>query len=149
MKVGKEGLELIKSFEGLKLKAYLCSAKVETIGYGTTIYPDGDKVKLGDVVSKQEAELYFLNDLGKFEKGVMSLVKNVKLSVNQFSALVSFAYNLGLGALGKSTLLKKVLVNPNDPTIGIEFLKWDKAAGKVISGLTRRRKAEWDLYNKK
>lgn len=149
MDINKEGLDLIKSFEGLKLAAYLCSAKVETIGYGTTIYPDGKKVKLGDKITLAQAEEFIKHDLDKFEKGVLALLKNVKVTSNQFSALVSFAYNLGLGALGKSTLLRKVLANPNDPTIGSEFLKWNKAGGKVLAGLTRRRTAEAALYSKK
>jgi lysozyme len=126
----------------------MCPAKVPTIGYGTTIYPNGQKVQLTDkVITSQEAEAYLQNDLRQFEKDVEMLVQPA-LTQNQFDALVSFAYNLGIGNLSKSTLLKKVNAMPYDTTIRAEFLKWNKAGGKVLNGLTRRRTAEADLYFK-
>jgi lysozyme len=141
-------LSLIKSFEGCKLTAYLCPAGVWTIGYGTIRYKDGTKVKEGDVISSQRANEELLHEVEKKAEGVNRLVKNV--NQQQFDALVSFAYNLGLGALEDSTLLKRVKANPNDPDIRIQFMKWTKARQngvlKELPGLVRRRKAECDLY---
>lgn len=145
MNISLKGVNLIKYFEGLKLKAYKCSAGVWTIGIGTTIYKDGTKVKQGDIISEAFAIELFQNDIKKFEKQVSSLVTS-KINQNQFDALVSFAYNLGAGALGKSTLLKKVNANPNDGTIILEFEKWVSAGGVKLEGLIKRRKAESKLY---
>lgn len=146
-KINQAGIDLIKSFEGLYLKAYLCPANVPTIGYGTIRYPDGTKVKLGDVCTEADAEVYLKHDLLTFEQSVDALCVD-SINENQFSALVSFAYNLGAGNLKSSTLLKKVNANPNDQTIAAEFLKWNKAGGKTLAGLTRRRQAEAELYGK-
>jgi lysozyme len=141
-------LSLIKSFEGCKLTAYLCPAGHATIGYGTIRYKDGTKVKLGDVISSQRANEELLHEVEKKAEGVNRLIKNV--NQQQFDALVSFAYNLGLGALEDSTLLKRVKANPNDPDIRVQFMKWTKARQggvlKELPGLVRRRKAECDLY---
>lgn len=145
MKTSPTGVSLIKQFEGFRSKAYLCPAKVWTIGYGTTVYPDGAKVKEGDVCTDKEATRYLTNDVKKFEKSVNSLVKTY-ITQNQFDALVSFTYNLGSSNLKKSTLLKKINVNPLEPSIRNEFLKWVNAGGKKLEGLVRRRKAEADLY---
>lgn len=142
MKINKEGLELIKKFEGLKLKSYLCPAKVWTIGYGHT-----KGVKEGQKITEEEATKLLLEDISIFENGVNKLTQS-KISENQFSALVSFTFNLGLGNLKSSTLLKKVNNDPNDPTIKDEFVKWNKAGGKVLLGLTNRRKDEANLYFK-
>ena len=145
MKVNKQGIQLVKSFEGCFLNAYLCPAKVWTIGYGSTKYPNGKPVKQGDKITQQEAETLLSDTLDEFSKGVYKLIK-VELNDNQFSALVSFAFNLGVGALSKSTLLKKVNANPNDNTIEQEFMKWVNAGGKKLNGLVRRRTAESKLY---
>jgi lysozyme len=145
-KIGSKGIELIKSFEGLKLKPYLCPAQIATIGFGNTYYPDGKKVKLTDpaiTIDKAEELLKFI--LVTYEKAVDSFCRD-DISQSQFDALVSFAYNVGTGNLQKSTLIKKVNANPQDPTIRAEFMKWNKAAGKVLLGLTRRRTAEANLY---
>ena len=139
MKTSEIGLDLIKSFEGLKLESYLCPAKVWTIGYGHT-----QGVRQGQAISEQQAESLLKGDLLIYEKAVLS--HNLKLNQNQFDALVSFTYNVGPGNLAKSTLLRKVKLNPNDLSIRDEFMKWNKAKGKVLAGLTRRRKAEADLY---
>lgn len=147
-KVSKSGIDLIKSFEGLKLKPYLCSAKVPTIGYGTTIYPNGVKVTLKDLpITEQIAETYLAHDLIYFEKNVDAYTTDA-VNQQQFDALVSFAYNCGVGNLKSSTLLKKVNANPNDPTIADEFKKWNKGGGKVLKGLVKRREAEVNLYFK-
>ena len=141
MKTSEAGLNLIKSFEGLKLESYLCPAKVWTIGYGHT-----QGVKKGQIISEKHAESLLKGDLLIYEKAVLS--HNLKLNQNQFDALVSFTYNVGPGNLAKSTLLRKAKINPDDSTIRDEFMKWDKAKGKTLAGLTRRRKAEADLYFK-
>ena len=148
MQVNKSGIQLIKTFEGCLLNAYLCPAKVWTIGYGSTRYLNGTPVKQGDKITQQEAEGLLSDTLNEFSHQVSKVVK-INLTDNQFSALVSFAFNLGVGSLQKSTLLKKVNANPSDKTIEQEFLKWVNAGGKKLSGLVRRRQAEWNLYNTK
>jgi lysozyme len=145
-KLGSKGLELIKSFEGLKLKPYLCSAKVPTIGYGNTFYENKTKVTLKDsAITEQRAVELLLWSLKGFEQYVDSYCVDI-ITQNQFDALVSFCYNLGPANLKSSTLLKKVNANPNDPTIRAEFLRWNRAGGRPLAGLTRRRTAEADLY---
>ena len=145
MKVNKQGIQLVKSFEGCFLNAYLCPAKVWTIGYGNTKYQNGTAVKQGDKITQEQAEALLSDILAEFSKDVSKLIK-VELNDNQFSALVSFAFNLGVGALSKSTLLKKVNANPNDKTIENEFMRWVSAGGKKLNGLVRRRTAESKLY---
>ena len=147
MKLNKEGADLIKSFEGCKLKAYQCSAKKWTIGYGNTFFEDGTPVVAGNAISQQKAEDLFELISNEFSAKVAKLVPS-HITPNQFGALTSFAYNCGIVNLQKSTLLKKVNVNHNDPSIRAEFLKWNKAGGKVLAGLTRRREAEANLYFK-
>jgi len=143
MKINTAGLNLIKEFEGFKEKAYKCPAGITTIGYGTTIYPDGTPVKRGDKCTEEEAETYLRADIEKFEYYVSDLIE-IELNENQFSALVSFTYNLGAGNLKKSTLREKL--NSGDYNVGDEFLKWNKANGKELKGLTRRRQAEKELF---
>jgi lysozyme len=145
MQVSKEGLDLIKKHEGYRDNAYLCPAKVWTIGYGNTFYESGRKVKEGDVISKDKAERLLEWVVEDFARNVRSTIK-VPLNQNQFNSLVSFAYNLGIGNLRSSTLLRKVNANPGDPTIFNEFLRWNKAGGKVLNGLTKRRQEEANLY---
>lgn len=153
MTITQEGLDLIKSFEGLKLDAYLDSVRIPTIGYGTTLYPpshlNGRTVKLGDKISKEQAESFLKYDVEQKSKRIRPLITTNLLNDNQFSALVSFAYNLGEGALKTSTLLKRVNINSNDPSISLEFAKWINAGGKPLDGLKRRREAESTLYFKK
>jgi lysozyme len=136
---------LIRRFEGCRLKAYHCSAKVATIGWGSTFYEDGSKVQMGDTITQERADRLFVILLDQFAAQVRPLIKQ-PLNDNQFGALLSFAYNAGVGALQRSTLLKLVNANPNNPLIRQEFNKWNKAGGKVLLGLTRRRTAEADLY---
>lgn len=147
MKLNKAGADLIKEFEGCKLQAYKCSANKETIGYGNTFYEDGSPVKMGDTITKERADSLFTLISDSFAAKVKPLI-NSAVTENQFAALVSFAYNCGITNLKSSTLLRKVNANPNDPTIASEFAKWNKAGGKVLAGLTRRRKAEAELYFK-
>ena len=148
MKVNKLGIDMMHHFEGCRLQAYQCSAKVWTIGWGNTYYQDKRAVKQGDKITQEQANELFEMVMNEFAIVVRnSLTKEV--NENQFSALVCFAYNVGIGNLKKSTLLKKVNANPNDETIADEFAKWNKAGGKVLTGLVRRRQAEADLYFKK
>lgn len=146
MKLDENGYRLICEFEGLSLKPYLCSAKISTIGYGNTYYPNGVKVTLLDApITKEYAFEIFKDIADKFAKRVNSMVKK-PLTQNQFNSLVSFAYNVGTGNFSTSTLLKKVNANPNDLSIRAEFMKWNKANKVVVNGLTTRRKKESDLY---
>ncbi|KAA3506304.1 lysozyme [Agrobacterium rosae] len=128
--LNKASIDLIKSFEGLKLQAYLCPANVQTIGYRTTKGPTRADVGR-KTVTEAEATRLLLEDVARFEKAVDKLVK-VKLTENQRGALVSFTYNLGEGNLGSSTLLKKV--NAGDfKAAQSEFAKWDEAGGTVLA----------------
>jgi len=141
----KRGIELIKEFEGCKLEAYRCSAGVETIGFGNTFYENGVRVKMGDKINKARAEELLIFMVNKFSNDIKKVVK-VQLNDNQFGAILSFVWNIGIVAFAKSTLLKKLNSNPNDITIKDEFMKWNKAGGKILNGLTRRREAEQKLY---
>jgi lysozyme len=145
MKLNDAGIDLMHQFEGCKLTAYLCPANKWTIGFGNTFYEDGRSVKQGDVISQERADKLFSMIAEDFAIRVRSLLK-VTLNENQFSALVSFAYNAGIGNLKASTLLKKVNVNPNDPTIKDEFMKWISKGTSFERGLRRRREAESKLY---
>jgi lysozyme len=146
MRLDKKGYDLIKEFEGLKLKPYLCSASVPTIGYGSTYYENGKKVKLTDApITKERADDLFEIVADDFAKRVLPLIKK-PLTQNQFNSIVSFAFNLGVRALQNSTLLRLVNINPNDANIAKEFLKWNKAGGVVVKGLTNRRIKESALY---
>jgi lysozyme len=145
-KCGQSGLDLIKHFEGFQGKPYRCPAGVPTIGYGATYYPGGRKVTLTDpAITEQQATELLLNVLGSYEQGVDSFCRD-DISQNQFDALTSFSYNLGLGSLKSSTLLKKVNNDPNDTAIRAEFMKWTHSAGQVLPGLVTRRGKEADLY---
>ena len=146
MKLDENGYKLIQEFEGLSLVPYLCSAKVPTIGYGNTFYPSGKKVTMQDApISLATAKWMLKETANKFAADVDKLIK-ANLNQNQFNAIVSFAFIVGLTALGKSSLLRKVNINPNDTTIAAEFAKWNKAGGKVVNGLTKRRAKEAKLY---
>jgi len=148
--ISQNGVNFIKGFEGLRLKAYDDGVGVITIGYGTTRYPNGHKVQLGDTCTEKEAEQYLANDLAKFEKAVNEAIK-VPVNQNQYDALVSFTYNVGIGGFTKSTALR--LLNAGDYTgCAKALLAWNKGTvnGKLIElkGLTRRRNAEKDLFLK-
>jgi len=140
MKIGKKGLELIKHFEGLELDAYKCPAGVWTIGYGHT-----KDVQPGDSWSESHADYMLEVELEEYENYVNTAVE-VPLSQNQFDALVSWVYNLGPTNFNSSTMLK--VLNAGDYSeVGNQMLRWNKAGGKVLEGLTRRRQAEADLFN--
>lgn len=140
MKTNARGIALIKRWESFQPKAYKCPAGVWTIGYGHT----GD-VKPGMTVTEHQAEAILGLDLEKFEEGVDGLAKGLALTSNQFSALVSFSFNVGITALANSTLLKK-LRKGDLKGAQAEFARWNKAGGKVLKGLTLRRADEAELF---
>lgn len=131
--------QMIEQFEGLRLDAYQDSVGVWTIGFGHTPAVPGSSI------TEDEADGLMASDLARFEHSVNSFCANVETTQNQFDAMVSFAYNLGASALGGSTLLRKHKAGDYDGAAD-EFLRWNKAGGQVLSGLTRRREAERALY---
>jgi lysozyme len=147
MKVNSEGYALIKKFEGCVLKAYKCPAGIWTIGYGNTFYEDGMKVKEGDVITQARAEELAKFIIDQFAVTIAPFILQ-PLNNNQFSACVSLAYNIGTGGFKRSSVFRKLNVNPNDATIADSFRLWNKGGGKVLKGLVRRREAEIALYFK-
>ena len=147
MKVNAEGYALIKRFEGCRLKAYKCPAAVWTIGFGNTFYENGEKVKEGDVITQQRADELAKFIIDQFAVVIAPFIKQ-PLTENQFSACVSLAYNIGTGGFKRSSVFKKLNVNPLDATIADSFRLWNKGGGKVLRGLVNRREAEIQLYFK-
>ena len=146
MRLDNKGYMLITDFEGFRAEPYLCPAKIATIGYGNTFYKDGRKVTMIDEpITKAEAFDMFKDIADKFAKRVSTCVTS-PINQNQFNALVSFAYNVGVANFMNSTLLKRVNANLNDPDIKNQFLRWNKANGKVLNGLTKRRQYEAEIY---
>ncbi|EMG7910472.1 lysozyme [Enterobacter cloacae] len=144
MQTSEKGVALIKEFEGCKLTAYQDSVGVWTIGYGWTQPVDGKPIRAGMTIKQETAERLLKTGLVSYESDVCRLVK-VGLTQGQFDALVSFTYNLGARSLSTSTLLRKL--NAGDYAgAADEFLRWNKAGGKVLNGLTRRREAERALF---
>lgn len=144
MQTSEKGIALIKQFEGCKLTAYQDSVGVWTIGYGWTQPVDGKPIRSGMTIKQETAERLLKTGLVSYESDLSRLVK-VGLTQGQFDALVSFTYNLGALSLSTSTLLRKL--NAGDYTgAADEFLRWNKAGGKVLNGLTRRREAERALF---
>ena len=148
MIVSKKGLDLIKEFESFKSKPYLCPSGVPTIGYGSTYYPDGKKVTLQDKEITEQKACEILEYIANkdFGNNINKVVKT-PLNQNQFDALVSFSYNVGNGNFNSSTLLK--LLNQgfyNEASM--QLLRWDKASGMPLAGLTKRRKAEKELFDR-
>ena len=144
MKTSPAGISLIQEFEGRRLEAYKCPAGIWTIGYGHTSAAGAPEVKPGMVITKQEANDILIRDLVKYENAVDRLVK-VPLTQNQFDALVSFTFNVGEGALAKSTLLKKLNAGNYD-AVPAELMKWTKGGDKELPGLVRRRRAEAAMW---
>lgn len=147
--------DFIKKEEGLRLKAYLDQAGIPTIGYGTTIYEDGKKVKLGDFISKEVAESLLTKDMDRRWNAIKYAVK-VRLNENQISAIVSLTYNIGVGGFVNSTLLRRINAGASEQDIRAAFAMWNKITVKdpatglfkkvENNGLTGRRKREADLY---
>ena len=142
MEISQEGLSLIKKFEGCELESYKCAAGVWTIGYGST-----KGVEEGMEISQERADMLLLEDVEVFEEAVSKLVE-VPLEQNQFDALVSWTFNLGSTNLQNSTLLK-VLNNEDYEGVPSQIKRWNKAGGKVLQGLVRRREAEALLFEGK
>lgn len=140
MKTSDKGIDLIKRFEGFESNPYLCPAGKWTIGYGWT----HGVTKESKPITEAEATKLLADGLANYEIGVLDCV-DVDLQQCEFDALVSFAYNLGVHALRGSTLLKKL--NEGDyEGAADQFLRWNKANGQVLAGLTRRREAERELF---
>jgi len=146
MRISEKGIDIIKKHEGYRSNAYLCPAGVWTIGWGNTFYSDGTKVKEGDFIYTRDANQLLMNIINQFEIKAKELVE-VDLQQHQWDAIISFIYNIGIGNFRRSTLLKKLNENPNDPTIIHEFLRWNKAGGKILKGLKKRRNQEAYLFN--
>lgn len=139
MRTSDEGLDLIKSFEGCRLEAYQDSVGIWTIGYGHI-----DGVAEGDTCTSEEADEFLRKDLNRAETCVDKSVA-APLTQGEFDALVSFVFNLGCGALHGSTLLRKLNAGDFDGA-GMEFLRWNRAGGHELAGLTRRREAEKERF---
>ena len=149
MKPSKNCYDLIKAEEGCVLHAYKDPGSGMlpiTIGWGSTMRKNGDSIHLGETVTQQEADELLEWEVNNKAKVVNSLLLTTMINQNQFDALVSFAYNCGVGSFQHSTMRKKILLNPDDISIRNEFMRWNKAAGKELAGLTKRRKHEADLY---
>ena len=145
MKTSQAGIDLIKMFEGCKLKPYLCPAKFWTVGYGHVL---GNGATLAEadnrLFTKEEVDVLLRTDLARFERGVLRYC-TVPLTQFEFDSLVSFSFNLGLGVLQRSTLRQKL--NRQDyEAAAKELLRYDKVGGKPLKGLTRRRQAEYALF---
>jgi len=153
---GEQGIKLIKHFEGCHFKPYLCPALLWTIGYGHVLYPEQNRLPLAErkayplhqahnrTWSQEEVDDLLKQDLQRFELGVMRYI-TVPLKQNEFDALVSFSFNLGLGTLQRSSIRSKL--NRGDKEGAIEtLLKYCRAGGKVLRGLERRRTAEANMF---
>lgn len=139
MKISQDGVDLIKKYEGCKLTAYQDSVNVWTIGWGNTSH-----AKAGMVITQQMAEQFLKEDLEHVEKQINAMKINFKQ--NQFDALCSFVFNLGIGNFNKSTLKKYILGNLNDELIAEQFTKWFNAGGKPLLGLKYRRRDEANMW---
>lgn len=141
-------IDMIKEFEGCKLKAYWdATGKVWTIGYGTTVYPDGSPVEKGDELTTQAVALaYMLNDIKTIRlPGIRKCVK-APLTINELCALISLAYNIGTAGLARSSIISRLNAGASRVDVADRFLLYNKSGGKVLRGLVRRRKAERELF---
>lgn len=157
MRTSEQGIKLIKHFEGCHFKPYLCPAVLWTVGYGRVLYPEQNRLKLSERKtyalhpsdnrkwSQEEVDDLLRKDLLRFENGVRRLLPAVPLTQNQFDALVSFSFNLGLGTLQRSTV-RSALLRGDEKTAIDTLLKYRRAGGKILKGLERRRAAEAALF---
>jgi lysozyme len=142
----KLAAEVIKEFEGYSSKPYLCPSGIPTIGYGNTMYTNGERVTMDDPeIDKAEAEKMLLDTIKTVEKQVKNVLE-VKLKAHQLAALISFTYNVGIGNFSNSTLLAWLNSNPDFQRIPEQFRRWNKGGRKVLNGLIRRREAEIELW---
>jgi len=140
MQTSENGFALIQKYEGLRLATYVCPGGKLTIGYGHT----GPDVTTGKKIDEEEANALLVKDVQRFERAVNGLV-TVPMTQGMFDALISFSFNLGVGSLKSSTLLKKLNAG-NLTGAADEFLKWNKAGGKVLAGLSARRESERERF---
>lgn len=152
MNISQKGLDLIAKFEGLRLEAYAATADekkrgIWTIGYGSTSWPNGEPVRQGDKLSDKEEAVDLLVETVRPRVEAVNQLVDVPLSQNQFDALVSFVYNVGIAAFRGSTL-RRVLNNGDYIAAAGQFQRWNKQSGKVLPGLVNRRRAEQDLFLK-
>ena len=145
MKISQAGIDLIKRFEGCKLKPYLCPAGYWTVGYGHVI-GNGKTKPEKQLYTQEEVNELLRTDLARFEQGVLRYCP-VHLTQFEFDSLVSFSFNLGLGVLQRSTLRRKIL-RQDKQAAARNILKYNKAGGQVLKGLTRRREAEYRMFTK-
>ena len=142
----KIAAEVIKEFEGFSSKPYLCPSGIPTIGYGNTMYTNGERVTMDDAeIDEKEANKMLMDTIKSVEKQVKNVVE-VKLPAHKLAALISFTYNVGIGNLSNSTLLAWVNSNPDYSRIPEQFRRWNKGGGKVLNGLVRRREAEIEVW---
>lgn len=145
MKTGERGLALIKEFEGCKLAAYQCPAGIWTIGIGSTHYGDGTPVTKSRTLPTEKAAIALLAaTIGQYEKAVNAV--DAELTQNEFDALICLCYNIGVGNFSSSTLVKMLNAGEDKEEVAKQFVRWNKAGGKVMAGLTRRREAEAKLF---
>lgn len=138
--------KIIAQFEGLRLRAYQDTGNIWTIGYGTTINPEtGLPIKRGDVITKDQALAWLRINIAGLERQIKKLVK-VPITANQLTALTSLAYNIGIGAFSRSTLLRLVNNRADKNLIAAQFIRWNKVKGQEVPGLTRRRQLEAELF---
>ena len=140
-----KGMPIIRKYEGLRLRAYICPSGLPTIGYGATFYENGSRVQMGDVITIDRADKLLHLQVKLFADEVKRIVKS-ELDENQLGALTSFCFNVGGARFASSTLAKKANANPSDPTIRAEFMRWTRGGGKVLAGLVKRREEEANLY---
>ena len=146
VEISKKGLDFIVGFEGFKSKPYHCSAGVSTIGIGTTIYPNGKHVTMQDrAITKEDAIGILKYMIGKGYGATVNRYVKVPLTQNQYDSLVSLVYNIGSNAFRKSTLLRK-LNEGKYKRASKEFIRWNRSGHKILAGLTRRRKAESEMF---
>ncbi len=150
MKTSSGGIEFIKQREGCFLQAYQDSVGIWTIGYGTIVYENHIPVRKGDSIRQEVADQLLLWQIGLKEEAVNHALIGTEVNQKQFDALVSFAYNVGIHSFLSSSLLSELKLNPNDPVIRSEFLRWDKGYVNnklvVVQGLLNRRTAEAEMY---
>lgn len=148
-KASPKGINLLKLAEGFMSHPYLDGGGVPTIGFGATYYPNGTRVRMTDApITEEWAEVMLIKMITHYEMGVDSCTRD-DLTQNQFDALVSFVYNIGVNQFRSSTILKLINANPNDPKIAYQFSRWNKDNGKVVPGLVKRRARESQLYFEK
>ena len=151
MQISNKFYNLLQLLEGLETKAYKDSAGIWTIGIGTIRYPNGVKVKQGDVITKEQAYDYMEYEVKDTVNALNTLLNGISVNQNQFDAIVSLTYNIGIGGFKRSSVYSAMKINPNDPKIEEYWLRWNKVTKdgvKVVSkGLMNRRKKEYQLYS--